>query len=118
MNQAIMRNALLFRTAMEVLRDPSGPFRRARRCSRSRRDCRLLRIGGNRMTTDWRAGTLGFVSLPGMPPLFGWMTKRGGWTISPTGVATLDEYASADGLYVELYRRYREVDQRRKQSPV
>ena len=46
----------------------------------------------------------------------GWMTKRGGWAITEAGIEALDAYPAPDELFAELNRRYREIDQRRKQA--
>jgi 5-methylcytosine-specific restriction protein B len=46
----------------------------------------------------------------------GWMTKRGGWAITEAGLEALDTYPTPEELYSELNRRYREIDQRRKQA--
>ena len=46
----------------------------------------------------------------------GWMTKRDGWAITEAGLEALDTYPTPDELFAELNRRYREIDQRRKQA--
>jgi 5-methylcytosine-specific restriction protein B len=46
----------------------------------------------------------------------GWMTKRGGWALVEGGLEALEKFSSPDELYTELQRRYREVDQQRKQA--
>jgi 5-methylcytosine-specific restriction enzyme B len=46
----------------------------------------------------------------------GWMTKRGGWAITEAGIEALDAYPTPDELFTELNRRYREIDQHRKQA--
>jgi 5-methylcytosine-specific restriction protein B len=44
------------------------------------------------------------------------MTKQGGWALIEGGVEALEEFPTPEGLYAELGRRGREVDQRRKQA--
>ena len=44
------------------------------------------------------------------------MTKRGGWAITEAGIEALETYPTPDELFAELNRRYREIDQRRKQA--
>ncbi|MGH3217988.1 MAG: McrB family protein [Streptosporangiaceae bacterium] len=44
------------------------------------------------------------------------MSKIGGWSITEAGVEALETYPTADELFAELTRRYREIDQRRKQA--
>ena len=46
----------------------------------------------------------------------GWASKIGGWSITDAGIEALETYPDADELWAELNRRYREVDQRRKQA--
>ena len=46
----------------------------------------------------------------------GWMTKRDGWSITDDGRAALEKFTAPDLLYSEMKRRYREVDERRKQA--
>ncbi|HET9899374.1 MAG TPA: hypothetical protein VFQ44_30985 [Streptosporangiaceae bacterium] len=46
----------------------------------------------------------------------GWMTKRNGWSITSDGRTALGQLTSPEALYSELKRRYRDVDQQRKQA--
>ena len=46
----------------------------------------------------------------------GWMTKRDGWSITDDGRAALEKFTAPDLLYSEMKRRYREMDERRKQA--
>jgi hypothetical protein len=46
----------------------------------------------------------------------GWMTKRDGWSITEDGRAALEKFSTPEPLYTELKRRYRDVDQQRKQA--
>jgi 5-methylcytosine-specific restriction protein B len=69
----------------------------------------LNRSGGTRWET-----ALQFHS--GDAATIGWMTKRGGWAITEAGIEALDTYQTPDELFAELNRRYREIDQRRKQA--
>ena len=46
----------------------------------------------------------------------GWASKIGGWSITDAGIEALETYTSADDLWAEYNRRYREIDQRRKQA--
>jgi 5-methylcytosine-specific restriction protein B len=68
-----------------------------------------LKSGGSRWET-----VLGFVS--GDAVTVGWMSKLGGWTITEVGIEACETYSTPEELYSELYRRWREIDQRRKQA--
>jgi 5-methylcytosine-specific restriction protein B len=46
----------------------------------------------------------------------GWITKRGGWSLLEAGASALQAFPAPEQLYGELKRRYREVDQQRKQA--
>ena len=46
----------------------------------------------------------------------GWASKIGGWSITDAGIEALETYPDPDDLFAELNRRYREIDQRRKQA--
>ena len=102
--------------ALQILRDAPG------RCSRVRSRLRLAsavqptpyederhRSGGSRWETALRFHS-------GDAATVGWMTKRGGWAITEAGIEALDAYPTPDELFAELNRRYREIDQRRKQA--
>ena len=67
----------------------------------------MHRSGGSRWET-----ALGFHS--GDAATVGWITKRGGWSITEAGLEALDTFAVPDELLAELNRLYREIDQRRK----
>jgi 5-methylcytosine-specific restriction protein B len=54
--------------------------------------------------------------LTGDATTIGWMSKRDNWSITDEGRAALEKFTSPDLLYSELKRRYREIDQRRKQA--
>ena len=57
---------------------------------------------------------VGFIT--GGAATVGWMSKIGGWTLTEAGIEALDAYSTPEELYAELHRRYREIDQRRKQA--
>ena len=46
----------------------------------------------------------------------GWMTKIGGWSITEAGIEALETYRTPMSCWQSLQRRYREIDQRRKQA--
>ena len=46
----------------------------------------------------------------------GWITKRGGWSITEAGIEALANFPTEPELFAELNRAYREIDQRRKQA--
>src|SRR5215470_5601604 len=116
MNDQTVRNALLFQTTMEVLRDASGPLKVQD----------VLREVSERVTLTphwlerYRSGQarwdVGIRFFTGDAATLGWITKRGGWTITEAGIEALEALPNADDLYAELNRRYREIDQRRKQA--
>jgi MoxR-like ATPase len=73
------------------------------------RESETSQSGGVRWET-----VLGFVS--GDAVTVGWLNKAGGWSISDAGQEALDTYQTPNELYGELYRRRREIDDRRKQA--
>src|SRR5262249_4592789 len=65
--------------------------------------------GGTRWETalGWHSGDAATV---------GWMSKIGGWSITEAGIEALETYPDAGDRWTGLQRRYREIDQRRKQA--
>jgi 5-methylcytosine-specific restriction enzyme B len=111
-----VRNSLILWEALGVLRDaqaarPAGEIvaEVRRRIDPTAAELRPLRGGQARWET-----ALQFAS--GDAATVGWMTKRGGWSITEAGIEALAEYPDADLLRAELHRRYRLIDQQRKQA--
>ena len=111
-----VRNALIVREILRTLRDASAPMQSRQvaaavgeRIQPTPHERELLQSGSSR----WETG-LQFHS--GDAATIGWMTKRGGWAITEAGLEALDTYPTPEELYSELNRRYREIDQRRKQA--
>lgn len=101
---------------MEILRDAPGPLPRqevlqgvAERVTLTQHELGLYDSGLPR----WRVA---LNWLTGDAATLGWMIKRGVWSITEPGAEALGNYPTPDALYAELKRRYREVDQRRKQA--
>ncbi|MGH3301493.1 MAG: AAA family ATPase, partial [Streptosporangiaceae bacterium] len=116
MEQETIRNALLFQTAMEILRDATGPLppkevmaQVADRIVLTPYELSTYESGQSR----WYVA-LGFITGGAATVL--WVTKHGGWAITDKGRAALDEFLSAPALYAEMNRLYAEIDQRRKQA--
>ena len=111
-----MRYALIVWEALHILRDAPAPMQSRQvtaavgeRIQPTAYEDERHRSGGNRWET-----ALHFHS--GDAATVGWMTKRGGWAITEAGIEALDAYPTPDELFAELNRRYREIDQRRKQA--
>ena len=116
MTDGQVRYALIVWEALNILRDAPAAMQSRQvtaavgeRIQPTAYEDELHRSGGNRWET-----ALHFHS--GDAATVGWMTKRGGWTITEAGIEALDAYPTPDELLAELNRRYREIDQRRKQA--
>lgn len=104
-----LRRDLLAQTLFEVLRDASGPVAPKdaiaaveQRLTLNEHELSLNNSGYRRFETyvRWASSWAGAV---------GWMSKRGGWTITEAGVEALDRY---DMLGLALHRLY--LERRRK----
>ncbi|MFG1956938.1 McrB family protein [Nonomuraea sp. NPDC049028] len=111
-----IRYGLLLRTVMEVLRDQPGPIAPAdvyrehdRRFIPTAHESELIKSGELR----WHA-VRGFVT--GDAVTVGWMSKRGGWSLTEAGLEALEAFPTADELYAESRRLYKDIDQRRKDA--
>ncbi|HUZ26549.1 MAG TPA: AAA family ATPase [Streptosporangiaceae bacterium] len=116
MDEERVRYSLIGWEALCVLRDtpaalPAGEVIAAvrQRIDPTPYERQPLRGGQSRWET-----ALHFVS--GDAATVGWMTKRGGWSITEAGIEALREYPDPDLLRGELHRRYRLIDQQRKQA--
>ena len=111
-----VRRALLFQVAMETLRDAGTKIPQGQVLEELRRKVQLtpqeLSVDNSGLPRYDRA--VGFHT--GDAATVGWMSKIGGWSITEAGVEALETYPTADELFAELMRRYREIDQRRKQA--
>ena len=112
-----VRWGLLIKTALEILRDTGSKL--------SRRDVmeelsRRIALTPYELRVDPKSGVrrydtgIGFAV--GDAATIGWASKIGGWSITDAGIEALETYPSPDDLFAELTRRYREIDQRRKQA--
>src|SRR5260370_12642921 len=101
---------------MEILRDAGAKIAQGRVVEEPRRRVELtaqeLSLDNSGLPRYDRA--VGFHT--GDAATVGWMSKIGGWSITEAGVEALETYPTADELFAELMRRYREIDQRRKQA--
>jgi 5-methylcytosine-specific restriction enzyme B len=111
-----MRYALIVWEMMQVLREADEPLATSRvvdavrdRLRPTAYELERVKSGGVR----WEV-VLGFTS--GDVTTVGWMTKQGGWALVEAGIDALESFPTPEALYAELQRRYREVDQRRKQA--
>ena len=111
-----VRRAVLFQAAMEILRDAGTKIPQDQvleeLSSRVRLTSQELSVDNSGLPRYQRA--VGFHT--GDAATVGWMSKIGGWSITDAGVEALETYPTADELFAELTRRYREIDQRRKQA--
>ena len=111
-----IRRALLFRTAMEILRDSGTKVPPVQVLEELHRRVPLtpyeLSIDKSGLPRYERA--VGFST--GDAATVGWASKIGGWSITEAGIEALETYPTADGLFFEQNDRYHEIDQRRKQA--
>jgi 5-methylcytosine-specific restriction protein B len=111
-----VRRDLLLKTALEILRDdgtkvpPVQVLEELRhRMTLTPRELSLDKGGAPRYER-----AVGFDT--GYAATIGWASKIGGWSITDAGIEALESYPDAKDLWAEYNRRYREVDQRRKQA--
>jgi 5-methylcytosine-specific restriction enzyme B len=111
-----VRRDLLVKTVLEILRDAGTKVPPSQVLDELRRRVELtpyeLSVDNSGMQRYNRA--TGFHTLEAAT--IGWMSKIGGWSITDAGTEALDTYPDARGLWAELQRLYREVDQRRRQA--
>jgi 5-methylcytosine-specific restriction enzyme B len=111
-----VRRPLLLRAVMEILRDSGKRLTPGEVYEALRQKVDLtpyeLSLDNSGLARYDRA--VGFATLGAAA--VGWITKGRGWEITDLGVEALSTYASPDELYAELERRYRIVDQQRKQA--
>ena len=116
MAEESIRRALLFRTAMEILRDAGTKVPPVQVLEELRRKVSLtpyeLSIDKSGLPRYERA--VGFST--GDAATVGWASKIGGWSITEAGIEALETYPTADELFFEQNDRYHEIDQRRKQA--
>jgi 5-methylcytosine-specific restriction protein B len=111
-----VRRDLLLKTALEILRDTGTKMSRPQVMEEIRR---RLELTPYELTEDKSGGprfdsAVGFMI--GDAATLGWASKIGGWSITDAGIEALDAFPDKWELWTELSRRYREIDQRRKQA--
>ncbi|MBB6345237.1 5-methylcytosine-specific restriction protein B [Nonomuraea muscovyensis] len=111
-----LRYGLILRTAMEILCDRAHPIppvevyeEYARRFTPNDDESKLIKSGEPR----WQA-IRGFVT--GDAVNVGWMSKRGGWSLTEAGHAALEEYPTDEELSAECGRLLKEINKRRKSA--
>src|SRR5260370_678905 len=111
-----VRYALIVWEALHILRDAAAPLTSreitvavGERIEPTPHERELHKSGGIRWET-----ALHFHS--GDAATVGWITKRGGWSITEAGIEAIETYATAEDLFARPTRRYREIDERRKQA--
>ena len=111
-----LRWGLLLRTALEILRDAGTKVPQAQVLEELRRrvafNPRELSVDNSGLprydrAVGWKMGDAATI---------GWASKIGGWSITEAGIDALDAYPDPDVMFGEMSRRYREIDQRRKQA--
>ena len=115
-NEQTVRSAMLFRTAMEVLRDASGPLPVQEVLGEVGKRTALTSHELGRYDSGQARWAVAVRFITGEAATLGWMTKLDGWSIGEAGLDALDTYETPDELLTELHHRYREIDQRRKQA--
>jgi 5-methylcytosine-specific restriction enzyme B len=110
------RYALIIWETLRILRDAVGTKQASEmvelvgiRIRPTGHESERLKSGGSRWET-----VMGFVT--GDAVTVGWMKKLGGWSITEAGIEACESYPTPDELHSELYRRWREIDQRRRQA--
>jgi 5-methylcytosine-specific restriction protein B len=111
-----VRRDLLLRTALEILRDTGTTMSRPQVMEEIRRRLELtpFELKADKSGLARYDTALGFMI--GDAATLGWASKLGGWSITDAGIETLDAFPDKWELWTELIRRYREIDQRRKQA--
>jgi 5-methylcytosine-specific restriction enzyme B len=111
-----VRRDLLLKTTLEILRDaetkiPPGQVLEElrRRVTLTPYELSLDKSGAPRYER-----AVGFDT--GYAATIGWTSKIGGWSINDAGIEALETFSDSYELWAEYNRRYREVDQRRKQA--
>ncbi len=111
-----VRRDLLVKTVLEILRDAGTKVPPSQVLDELRRRVELtpyeLSVDNSGLQRYNRAA--GFHTLEAAT--IGWMSKIGGWSITDAGTEALETYPDAWGLWAELQRLYRGVDQRRRQA--
>jgi 5-methylcytosine-specific restriction enzyme B len=110
-----VRWGLLFKTALEILRDAGTRLSRQQVMEELSRRVELTPY---ELQPDYRSGVRRFNTGMGYKvgdaATIGWASKIGGWSITDAGIEALETYPDPEELFAELNRRYREIDQRRK----
>jgi 5-methylcytosine-specific restriction protein B len=111
-----VRRDLLVKTVLEILRDAGTKVPPSQVLDELRRRVELtsyeLSVDNSGLQRYNRAA--GFHTLEAAT--IGWMSKIGGWSITDAGTEALETYPEPWGLWAELQRLYRGVDQRRRQA--
>jgi 5-methylcytosine-specific restriction enzyme B len=111
-----VRRGLLVKAVLEILRESGTKVPQTqvleelrRRVELTPHELSLNNSGYSRWETAlaWHSGGAATI---------GWMSKIGGWSITDAGIEALETYPDAHGLFRELQRLNREVEQRRKQA--
>lgn len=111
-----VRHALLLWTLMNILRNAHGPIPSAEAITLVGEEIdptpyeREINRG---RSPKWET-SLRFSS--GDTATIGWMSKRGGWSITDAGLEAVATYDTPEALNEERHRRYREIDDRRKRA--
>jgi 5-methylcytosine-specific restriction enzyme B len=111
-----LRYGLIIWETLLVLRDASRPLSRDEVVNAVR--ARILPTAfedgrNSNGRTRWMVA-LNFQT--GDASTIGWMTKRDGWSITDEGRSALEKFTTPALLYSEMKRRYRDIDQQRKQA--
>jgi 5-methylcytosine-specific restriction enzyme B len=109
-----VRRALLVRAALEVLRDADGPLEPREAIERVERRVQFTPYElepSPRGQPRWKVA-IGWHT--GDAATVGWMTKRGGWSITEAGIEALETYPGPRELLAELDRMNVEIRKRRK----
>ena len=116
MAEGQVRRALLLQTAMEILRDAGPRIPPVQLYEQLADKVQLtpseLSVDNSGLPRYERA--VGFMT--GSAATIGWVSKIDGWSLTEAGAEALDTYPATEELHAELNRRYREIDQRRRQA--
>ncbi|WP_422755292.1 AAA family ATPase [Micromonospora sp. WMMD708] len=111
----MIRNGLLLRTCLEVLRDNGGRMHGREVLDEVAKRIDLTDVERKPHKNGVPAWNVAARFHTGDAATAGWLVKRDGlWWITEAGRKALDSYPGTDDLYAEIGRRYREVYRNRK----
>ena len=115
-DQERVSNAVLLWTAMDVLRNAAEPMNGRDVLARMSERLSFTPYWLESYSSGQLRWIVGVHFFTGDAATIGWMTKRGGWSITEAGLAAMDTFDTPGALFAERGRRYSQIDQRRKKA--